>query len=136
MRKILAKLNIPELLKFCVGGGSAVVVDLTMYMLLKPYISVSPAKTTSFVAGAIVGFIINKLWTFESSKFKVSEIAKYVVLYACSATVNTVVNAIVLSVSGWTILAYLCATGTSTIMNYWGLKFIVFRKNSHATSNS
>ena len=128
MKDFLAKFSVKELLKFCVGGGSAVIVDFIVYMLLKKHMDVSIAKAISFVAGAIVGFIINKLWTFESRKFKASEIMKYVILYVCSATANTLVNKGVLRVVDWTIIAFLCATGTSTIMNFLGQKFFVFKK--------
>ena len=128
MKDFLAKISVKELLKFCVGGGSAVVVDFIVYMLLKQHIDVSIAKTISFVAGAIVGFIINKIWTIESKSFKAGEIMKYVILYACSATTNTLVNKGVLTLVDWTVFAFLCATGTSTIMNFLGSKFYVFKK--------
>ena len=128
MKEFLAKFSIKELLKFCVGGGSAVIVDFIVYMLLNQHIDVSIAKAISFVAGAIAGFIINKLWTFESKSFKAGEIMKYVVLYACSATANTFVNKGVLMAVDWTLFAFLCATGTSTIMNFLGQKFFVFKK--------
>lgn len=128
MKDFLSKFSIKELLKFCVGGGSAVAVDFLLYMILKQHIPFSIAKAISFVAGAIVGFIINKLWTFESKTFKVSEVVKYIILYACSATANTLVNYGVLALFNLTLLAFLCATGTSTIMNFLGQKFFVFKK--------
>ena len=128
MKKILSKFNLKELLKFCVGGGSAVAVDFVVYMLLKQQILITVAKVISFVVGAIAGFIINKLWTFESKSFKTSEVLKYIFLYVCSATANTLVNKGVLSLVDSSIFAFLCATGTSTIINFLGQKFFVFKK--------
>lgn len=125
----LKELKIKEILKFCVGGGSAVVVDFLAYLILKSFISVSVAKAMSFVLGASVGFIINKLWTFESKKFKLTEVLKYILLYVCSAVANTLVNKGVLALSGVTLFAFLCATAVSTIMNFLGQKFFVFSKN-------
>ncbi len=121
--------KIKEILKFCVGGGSAVLVDFLVYRLLDGYMSVLWAKGISYVAGAIVGFIINKLWTFESKKFKFSEIIKYIILYAFSSVVNTLVNKFVLYLFTSVVFAFLCATGTSTIINFLGQKFFVFRKS-------
>lgn len=126
MNKLGKIINIKEILKFCVGGGSAVLVDFLVYLLLKQYISVSIAKTASFAVGAIVGFIINKLWTFESKTYKISEIVKYILLYICSASANTLVNKGILLVTEVTLLAFLCATAVSTIMNFIGQKFFVF----------
>lgn len=126
---IKSKFEIKEILKFLVGGGSAVVVDALFYAILKAYIDFSVAKAISYILGAFVGFIINKLWTFESKKFKVAEIYKYIVLYACSALVNTGVNKFVIWIIPSTVFAFLCATGTSTVMNFLGQKFLVFRKD-------
>ena len=126
---IKSKFEIKETLKFLVGGGSAVVVDALFYAILKAYIDFSVAKAISYVLGAFVGFIINKLWTFESKKFKVAEIYKYIILYACSALVNTGVNKFVIWIIPSTVFAFLCATGTSTVMNFLGQKFLVFRKD-------
>ena len=126
---IKSKFEIKEILKFLVGGGSAVVVDALFYAIFKAYIDFSVAKAISYIWGAFVGFIINKLWTFESKKFKVAEIYKYIILYACSALVNTGVNKFVIWIIPSTVFAFLCATGTSTVMNFLGQKFLVFRKD-------
>lgn len=124
----LKQFQIKEILRFGVGGGSAVAVDFILYILLRNNLPTSAAKAISFVAGAIVGFIINKLWTFESKKFSGREIFRYCILYACSAAVNTLVNKGVLALSANTLLAFLAATGCSTLMNFLGQKFFVFRK--------
>ena len=128
MKKLIQQLNMMELLKFCVGGGSAVVVDFVVYLLLKNIVQVSTAKAISYVTGAAAGFVINKLWTFQCKKFKVSEIIKYIALYICSAFANTLVNKFVLMLLPSVTFAFLCATGTSTIINFIGQKFFVFRK--------
>lgn len=126
---IKSKFEIKEILKFLVGGGSAVVVDALFYAILKAHIDFSVAKAISYILGAFVGFIINKLWTFKSKKFKVAEIYKYIILYACSALANTGVNKFVIWIIPSTVFAFLCATGTSTVMNFLGQKFLVFRKD-------
>lgn len=130
MEWIKEKFEVKEILRFLVGGGTAVIVDAVFYALLKQYINLSVAKAISYIFGAIVGFIINKLWTFQSKNFKISEILKYIVLYACSALINTAVNRLVL-LWGNTVFAFLCATGTSTMINFLGQKFVVFKKNNN-----
>lgn len=125
---IQEKFELNEVLKFLVGGGSAVVVDALVYAVLKTYIDIAAAKSISYILGAVVGFIINKRWTFQSKNFKISEVIKYIILYICSALANTGVNQIVLTVIPSTVFAFFCATGTSTIINFLGQKFIVFKK--------
>lgn len=118
-----------EILKFLVGGGSAVMTDALLYWLLQTVgMELAFAKAISFIAGSIVGFIINKLWTFQAKRFSFTEILKYAVLYACTALINTGVNSAVLHIINIQILGFLCATGVSTILNFLGQKFFVFRK--------
>ena len=126
-RRIIDTFELKQIFKFCVGGGSAVLTDFVVYILLKQYIALSVAKMISFV-GAAIGFLINKLWTFESRNFRLREIFRYALLYAVSATANTMVNKGVLSLSNITIIAFLCATAVSTIINFLGQKFFVFKK--------
>lgn len=121
------RIKIKEILKFLVAGTTAVIVDFALYRLLV-YVGffVLLSKAISYVAGATVGFIINKLWTFESKHFSPLEIIHYIALYAISACANALVNKLVLVLSAWTIFAFLCATGTSMIMNFFGQKYFVF----------
>ena len=66
----LKQIKVKELLRFLVGGGSAVVIDFGVYhMLIYFGIDMSIAKAISYIAGAIVGFVINKFWTFECNSF-------------------------------------------------------------------
>ncbi len=125
----LSDFKIKEILKFLVGGGSAVLTDALVYWLLqKAGMDLSAAKAISFVCGSIVGFIINKLWTFQAKRFSFAEILRYCILYTCTALINTGVNYAVLYFVGIQIFAFLCATGVSTILNFLGQKFFVFRK--------
>lgn len=123
------KIQIKELLRFLIGGGSAVLVDYIVYRLLMlAGVDMSIAKEISYVAGAIVGFIINKLWTFESKGFSKTEILRYIILYAFSACINASVNKIAIFVLDIQIFAFFCATGVSMVVNFLGQKFFVFVK--------
>lgn len=123
------KIQVKEILKFLVGGTSAVVTDYAVYrVLLAAGWAMSPAKAVSYVCGAIIGFVINKFWTFESSGFSKLELIRYAVLYLCSACVNAAVNKAVVMVLEIHFAAFLCATGVSTVLNFLGQKFFVFVK--------
>lgn len=129
--KISEQFNFKEVFRFLIGGGSAVLTDWLSYrFLLNTGITISAAKVVSYVLGAAVGFVINKFWTFESKQLKKSEILKYIILYACSAAANTCINNLVLSLFEISVLAFLVATGISTVINFIGQKFFVFRKES------
>ncbi len=127
--KLPGTFSVKEILKFCVGGGTAVLTDLALYYLLTGLgADVKLSKAVSYVAGAAAGFVINKLWTFSSKKFSAAEIMKYIALYAVSAAANAFVNSAALRFIGIKIVAFLAATGTSTVINFLGQKFFVFAK--------
>lgn len=126
--KNLNSINKQEILKFLVGGGTAVIVDFFTYKIFMILgLERTIAKTLSFICGSIVGFIINKYWTFKSPKFQIKEILKYTVLYILTAFINSQVNKYILLLFGNEIFAFLCATGVSTILNFLGQKFLIFR---------
>lgn len=121
--------NIGECLRFFIGGFCAVTTDFLLYTLLNYYTSyLEAAKLIAFISGSIVGFFINKYWTFKSQNIIKYEALRYISLYATSAIVNVFVNSVVLDLFSSTLLAFLCATGVSTIINFIGQKFFVFRK--------
>lgn len=123
------KIRKKELIRFLVGGGSAVMVDYIIYrFFMQAGLDRNFAKAISFIGGSIVGFIINKLWTFESKRFSRQEIIKYIILYSCTSAINTEVNRLVLLVAAVELLAFLCATGASTVLNFIGQKYFVFKK--------
>ena len=126
--KNLNSINKQEILKFLVGGGTAVIVDFFTYKIFMMLgLERTIAKTLSFICGSIVGFIINKYWTFKSPKFQIKEILKYTVLYILTAFINSQVNKYILLLFGNEMFAFLCATGVSTILNFLGQKFLIFR---------
>lgn len=123
------KIKKKELIRFLFGGGSAVVVDYIVYQLLMlAGLSQDISKAVSFICGAAVGFVINKLWTFESAAFSKGEIIRYILLYACTSFINSAVNHAVLMLFPAELFGFLCATGVSTILNFLGQKYFVFRK--------
>ena len=126
--KNLNSINKQEILKFLVGGGTAVIVDFFTYKIFMILgLERTIAKTLSFIYGSIVGFIINKYWTFKSPKFQIKEILKYTVLYILTAFINSQVNKYTLLLFGNEMFAFLCATGVSTVLNFLGQKFLIFR---------
>lgn len=120
-----------ELGRFLVVGLSAVGTDFLVYMLLVrlvPALPIAVAKGVSFAAGAVLSFVLNRLFVFRAKdKGKVStQAGAFVLLYATSLLLNMGVNAGALALALPKAVAWLFATGTSTVTNFLGMKFIVF----------
>ncbi|MDX2147388.1 MAG: GtrA family protein [Planctomycetota bacterium] len=142
-----------QLRRFLVIGLSSVAADLASYALFLRVLGMDtlPAKGLSYFVGTIVGFIGNKLWTFESRRKSVSEPITYLVLYAITLGINMGVNELMIrggnaAARAWfdsdhaarallgvpvpTIikaLAVLVATGVTTVLNFLGMRFVTFR---------
>lgn len=116
-----------ELKRFVIAGFSAVSTDLGIYYLLMNLFNVNFSKGVSFLCGATVAFLINKYWTFEKKERSFNEIIKFAILYLVTLALNVLTNHIVLDISKIVILAFIVATGLSTVLNFIGQKWWVFK---------
>lgn len=116
-----------ELKRFLVAGLSAVGTDLITYYILLNFLSHDFSKAISFLIGTVVAFVINKYWTFEKNEKSYKEMMKFGVLYSVTLGANVMTNNVVLEYTNIVFLAFLLATGISTILNFIGQKFWVFK---------
>ncbi len=126
-----------QMIRFLFVGGSSVSVDLLCYAFLLGSMDRVSAKGIAYAAGVIVGFAGNKLWTFESRRKSYSEPAIYVFVYGITLVLNMATNSLVCDiVTPWIrsdtatqLLAFLIATGVTTVLNFLGLKYVAFRQS-------
>lgn len=116
-----------ELKRFLIAGFSAVGTDLVTYYILLNFLSHDVAKSISFLLGTIVAFLINKYWTFEKYDKSYKEIVQFTILYTITLGANVVTNKFVLEQTDSVLFAFLVATGVSTVLNFLGQKFWVFK---------
>jgi putative flippase GtrA len=135
-----------EISAFIFCGCAAVATDgLTYFALSSISFSHPVAKAISFITGSAVAYFANKTFTFKikddpaaaGSTAAWSRVSRFAGLYASTLGANVLVNQAALAIlSGFlpvaraVSLAFLCATGTSTVLNYLGQKFWVFRPGS------
>ncbi|WP_281541806.1 GtrA family protein [Maribacter aestuarii] len=117
-----------QLGKFVVSGLIAVVVDFSTYFLLNNYTGHNVAKGISFLTGSIVAYVLNKFWTFHTKEFSGTQLFRFFFLYVTTLAVNVLVNKGILNLFNNVLFGFLCATGASTILNFLGQKFWVFKK--------
>lgn len=104
--------------------------DLVGYVALSTAgLPTMAAKAASYLAGVAVGFVLNKRWTFESARRSGPEAAAYLALYGVTLAINVVTNGAVLSYlgAGARLIAFLVATGLTTVLNYLGMRLVAFR---------
>lgn len=131
-----------EISRFILAGFCAVGTDCFTYYLLTKFLPVDISKSISFLTGTFFAYLINKYYTFEQKQKSVSEVFKFLGLYLFTLCANVGVNKlsflilptvfsyfpIVNSNGSIKLFAFLMATGTSTILNFLGQKFFVFKR--------
>lgn len=132
-----------ELRCFIAIGILATLTDFTIYTFLHarfayPY---SVAKALSSVMGTLFNYTLSKSITFKQHKRSGTEVLRFASLYGISLTANVTVNSLsiivlshflasILFPQAIIILAFLMATSVSTVLNFLGQKFWVFRTAS------
>ena len=122
-----------EVIKFAVVGCSNVLVDLLIYRFLLIWLDVSLAKGLSFCCGTFYAYQLNRKWTFSAGNPSFQQIGKFLGVYGVVLGINVATNTLVLSILPTSlrlriVLAYLVATALSALLNFLGMKFLVFRK--------
>lgn len=116
-----------ELNRFLFAGLSAVFSDLLIYYILLNFLNSDAAKGISFLVGTVVAFILNKYWTFEKPKKSFKELVQFALLYSSTLGLNVITNKIMLSYTSIVFLSFFTATGVSTVLNFIGQKYWVFK---------
>jgi len=88
------------------------------------------AKFTSFLCGMILSFILNKRFTFKVSESRYGKI-KFSFIYGLSLVANVGVNTVIIvvypaGVMGSYFVAFLLASMVSILINFFGMKKLVF----------
>jgi len=123
-----------ELPMFVVVGIITVIIDFIVYNVLVEFrlSDVNVAKGVGFVSGTIFSYFMHRIWTFGHKTHKPGTVWRYVLLYMSSLGVNVSINSFVLNLSFEfqfiILLAFIVATAASTILNFIGMKWFVFKE--------
>ena len=143
-----------HILRFLVIGCLSVLMDALIYYVLTNLLNLQldVSKAISYLSGMLIGFIGNKYWTFQSNLKTAREPIMYFIVYAATFFINIGCNRAAYSffhdpqTGGMSdqiekVLAFLIATGITTILNFLGMRFIAFRsgiiqRTINATQNA
>ena len=123
-----------ELTVFVVVGVITVLIDFIVYNVLVEFrlSDVNVAKGVGFVSGTIFSYFMHRIWTFGHKTHKPRTVWRYVLLYMSTLGVNVSINSFILTFllefQFIILLAFLIATGASTILNFIGMKWFVYKE--------
>jgi putative flippase GtrA len=141
--------NLPEgkkqAIKFIIIGISAVLTDMFFYYIFLQFFpenwnylsNETISKGLSFLCGFFVTYNFNSKWTWRQQDHSKSKFYKFIVLYSLSLLINVSLNSLTLyvlqnmqllqSVPNRYFIAFISATGFSSVFNFLGQKFWVFK---------
>ena len=125
----LSKENTLEIIRFLIVGGIAVIIDACFYFCFVNWeiVEASWAKRLSFLFGSIWAFFMNKYFTFRQNQISFSQPILFALVYFTGFLLNSLFHDITLGFTKIELLAFIIATGISTVSNFLGQKWIVFK---------
>lgn len=118
-------------LKFVIVGIIATIINYSFFYYLYQFLLINYiiSSTSGYILGLIIGFLINKFWTYESkSKISFKESLLYLSVYMFSLVLGLIflkfqVEYILIPV----LIANFFTIGLTTLTNYVGTRFLVFK---------
>jgi putative flippase GtrA len=86
-----------EISRFLMAGVIVNAVDFSIYYALYHFMFFSIAKTISFTCAGVVGYLLNKHWTFEMIQPSYAEAGRYLFVNVVALGCNVLTNQLVLS---------------------------------------
>jgi putative flippase GtrA len=123
--------------RFLIVGGASFLIDLLVYrVLLLLDIGIPISKGLGFIIASIFAYYSNKNWTFQSSVSGSTIFIKFCLVYVTNFGANIGINSGLLILIGYDrldlITAFLAASFCSAILNFFGMKVLVFRDLTQA----
>lgn len=119
-----------QFIKFCVVGGSGVVVDFGITYIFKELLRVNKyiANSLGFICAATSNFFLNRLWTFASKDPQVTkQYFTFIFIAAAGLAINNLIIYLLsdrLKLNFY--LSKLVATGVVTLWNFFMNYYITF----------
>tara|TARA_B110000858_G_C17462103_1_gene318912 strand:- start:164 stop:559 length:396 start_codon:yes stop_codon:yes gene_type:complete len=123
-----------QILKFGINGLIGVLISFSIYIfLLNLDYKIYTANIIGVICGLFYGFFANKFVTFKNhNKDYTKLISKYFMLYTISLFIHVQINLFFVtqleSYKFFIEFSYAIATGVSALINFIGLKVLVFKE--------
>lgn len=119
-----------QFVRFCIIGLLCTCLNYGVFYLLCEATNIHyiVASAIGFISGTVVGYFLNKLWTFGVKKKKHGYVFKYFLVYTFSLVVGLVLlKFLVVYYHMQEKIAGLLIIGVTTMINFVGSKYWIFK---------
>ncbi len=117
-----------EIVRFLGAGTLVTLTDFSIYYLLFHFLSYGVSKGISFTCAGILGYLVNKYWTFKHKKTSFAEIGRYWFINMLALGINVLINQGILNTyPKGILLALILATVATGLFSYICFKWWVFK---------
>jgi putative flippase GtrA len=121
-----------RLVKFALTGIAGTILDFLVFNLVLVFTGHPVlARGIGYVFGTLWAFFVNRSWVFKSQN-GISSLIPFLALYGSSGFVAVTIQS-VLNESFGVFIAYLFSLIVASVMNFVGMRFLVFRNSSNAS---
>ncbi|PXW30631.1 UNVERIFIED_CONTAM: putative flippase GtrA [Williamsia faeni] len=121
-----------QIVRFVITGAASGVLDLGLTLIFQ-YLLGFPewaAKSIGFFCGTTMAYLINRRWTFKAepsvARF-VSVTLLYLVTFVVQVGIYTLLSRTWDDTVLWSLLAYVVAQGTATVINFVVQRTVIFK---------
>ena len=121
--------------KFLIVGVIGTVINYLVFYLIYSIWNVHYilACIVGYISGLFLGFYLNKEWTFKRNDHVFSGkslVLRYMCLYGFTLVVAVLVLYLITEIANVDpLFGYIVSIFCSTVINFYGLKYVVFRAN-------
>lgn len=115
--------------RFLMVGVTATAAHYLVLTVLVEVVALPPVPATvaGFLTGAVIGYGLNRRFTFGSQRPHREGLPRFALMLAVGCLLNALVVALLVHAAGWHYLpAQVIATGLVLVVNYLSLRYWVF----------
>ena len=130
MKNLLKREISKQFFKFCLIGVTITVFAYLIFLILFYFLSFDYlfAAAIGFIAGTLLGFIFNKIYTFRSKEKSLITMPQYFLLYLFSLIFYLLTLKLLVEILNFNLLiSILLVQVLIVLINFFGSKIIVFK---------
>lgn len=134
MAPVTSRRGVRQFIKFGLVGSTGTTINLIVFTLLQKVVpghqrplEYNIIYTIAFLSGGVSNYLLNRIWTFKSTKHVLREGAQFLSVSIVALTVGLLVSAAVSPWFGHGHKTWLVATASGIFINFFLNKYWTFK---------